>query len=111
MDSELSLMTFSAKSDAPDFAPPPPFIPLNPTTYTIQLPALLHAFFAARLEAGLGLEDDPAFDTAHSVIGSLGQVNIKPVAVVGGAKKKAPGATVSGPGIGEEKKKYVKKAP
>jgi transcriptional activator SPT7 len=71
----------------------------------------LHAFFAARLEAGLGLEDDPAFDTAHSVIGSLGQVNVKPVAAVAGAKKKAPAVATSVVVGGEEKKKYVKKAP
>lgn len=95
----------SGKADALDFTPPPPFIPLSLTTYQNYLPALLHAFFAARIEAGLGLEDSPNFETSHAVIGSLGQVSVKQPVVASGPKKKV----VNGDGAGGEKKKAPKK--
>ncbi|EIW69413.1 hypothetical protein TREMEDRAFT_62279 [Tremella mesenterica DSM 1558] len=66
-----------SKIHQPDFPPPPPFIPLSTTTLHIQLPGLLHAFFATRIESGIGLVDDQGFDVQHSQIGMLGQVIVK----------------------------------
>jgi transcriptional activator SPT7 len=90
-----------------DYALPPPLIPLNIATYTTELPGLLHAFFAARIEAGLGLEDDPAFDATHSIIGSLGQVSVKAPVTMSAAKKKAMNAATAA--SAEEKKRMLKK--
>nr|KIR85585.1 transcriptional activator SPT7 [Cryptococcus tetragattii IND107] len=59
------------------YPPPPPFIPLAATTLTTHVPALLHAFYAARIEAGHSLDEDDAFEPAHSQIGSLGQILVK----------------------------------
>ena len=64
------------KEEGPEYPPPAPFVPLTPSTYQTQLPALFHSFFASRLEGGLGLNDD-VFDPTHSQIGSLGQIVIK----------------------------------
>lgn len=75
----------SRKADGPDYPPPAPFVPLSATSYQSTLPALFHSFFAARIEAGLGLGDD-AFDQVHSQIGPLGQIVIKAPA----APKKKP---------------------
>jgi transcriptional activator SPT7 len=80
------------KANQPDFPPPPPFIPLNQNTLHTHLPALLHSFFAQRLESGLGLADDPAFDAAHTQIGSLGQIVSK-----------------TGPGVAKKKKEVEEK--
>ncbi|OXG85835.1 transcriptional activator SPT7 [Cryptococcus neoformans Gb118] len=66
----------SGKSDLP-YPPPPSFIPLAAATLHTHVPALLHAFYAARIEAGLSLNEDDAFEPAHSQIGSLGQILVK----------------------------------
>jgi transcriptional activator SPT7 len=73
----------AGKADVPDYPPPPPFVPLAPN-YATYVPALLHVFFARRVEKGEGLADAPAFDAAHAQIGSLGQIVHKnpPPAVV-----------------------------
>lgn len=78
----------SGKSDLPDFPPPPPFIPLNASTIQHHLPTLLHSFFMGRQESGAGLDDDEGFDTAHSQIGSLGQIINKAIHPVVPKKKK-----------------------
>ncbi|KAL7424033.1 Transcriptional activator spt7 [Cryptotrichosporon argae] len=65
-----------AKEDTFDFTPPPPFIPLSTQTLS-HLPALLHAFFAQRMETGLGLQDDVAFEPSQAQIGPLGQIVVK----------------------------------
>lgn len=73
----------------PDYPPPPPFAPLSANTLSNHLPALLHAFFAARIESGEGLADDEGFDPSHSQISSLGQVIVKnPLTGAAAAKKK-----------------------
>ena len=82
-------MVRRVKEDLPDYPPPPPFIPLNPTTLPTQLPALLHAFFAARMESGLGLADDVTFEPSRSQLGSMGQIVIKNAPSLP-AKKKRP---------------------
>lgn len=66
----------SGKSDLP-YPPPPSFIPLAAVTLHTHVPALLHAFYAARIEAGLSLNEDDVFEPAHSQIGSLGQILVK----------------------------------
>ncbi|WVQ78346.1 hypothetical protein IAT38_000431 [Cryptococcus sp. DSM 104549] len=66
-----------AKDSLLPYPPPPPFIPLTIQTLPSHLPALLHAFYAARHEAGLPLGEDDPFDPAHAQIGSLGQVVVK----------------------------------
>jgi hypothetical protein len=75
--SKLIVRFYSGKADLPDYPPPPPFVPLNPATISTQLPALLHAFYASRIESGLGVSEDDSFDATHSVIGSLGQIVVK----------------------------------
>ncbi|WOO84408.1 Transcriptional activator spt7 [Vanrija pseudolonga] len=87
------------KEDAPDYAPPPPFIPLNVNTYKQHVPALLHAFYAQRLEKGLGFDADDAFDSVHATIGPLGQIVQKSAAAA--APKKGQGKKDAN---GEEKK-------
>lgn len=95
----------SARVAVPDYPPPPPFVPLNPATYTSHVPALLHAFFAARIaeanahahaaqttangsmlgtvpppNAAPGTKaqlEDTGFDAAQSQIGPLGHVVTK----------------------------------
>jgi transcriptional activator SPT7 len=37
----------------------------------------LHAFFAQRIESGLGLADDPTFDPTHAQISSNGHITAK----------------------------------
>jgi transcriptional activator SPT7 len=91
---------FRGKANQPDYPPPPPFIPLNQNTLHTHLPALLHSFFAQRLESGLGLADDPAFDAAHTQIGSLGQIVSKTGPSVAKKKKEV-----------EEKKVVKEKKP
>ncbi|KIR39329.1 transcriptional activator SPT7 [Cryptococcus deuterogattii 99/473] len=66
----------AGKSDLA-YPPPPSFIPLAATTLYTHVPALLHAFYAARIEAGHSLDEDDAFEVAHSQIGSLGQIVVK----------------------------------
>ncbi|KAE8541103.1 hypothetical protein D1P53_002457 [Cryptococcus gattii VGV] len=66
----------AGKSDLA-YPPPPSFIPLAATTLTTHVPALLHAFYAARIEAGHSLDEDDVFEPAHSQIGSLGQILVK----------------------------------
>lgn len=75
------------KEDALAYAPPPPFIPLNSNTYKANTPALLHAFYASRIESGAGLDTDDAFDQTHATIGPLGQIVQKPLPGAGGSKK------------------------
>lgn len=87
------------KEDAPDYVPPPPFIPLNANTYKQHVPALLHAFYAQRLEKGLGFDADDAFDSVHATIGPLGQIVQKSAAAA--APKKGQGKKDAN---GEEKK-------
>ncbi|KAK8869732.1 hypothetical protein IAR55_000300 [Kwoniella newhampshirensis] len=82
-----------AKEDQPDYRPPPAFMPLNSSTLTAHLPALLHAFYAARLESGLSITEDDTFDPPRNQIGSLGQIVIK--------MHSAPGAGGTGGGAGE----------
>ncbi|WRT67212.1 uncharacterized protein IL334_004178 [Kwoniella shivajii] len=65
------------KEDLPDYPPPPPFIPLSPATIPTHLPALLHAFYATRMESGLSISEDDLFDPSHAQIGSLGQIIMK----------------------------------
>ncbi|OCF45433.1 hypothetical protein I317_00679 [Kwoniella heveanensis CBS 569] len=119
-----------AKEDALEYPPPPPFIPLNATTLPTHLPALLHSFYATRIEAGLSIAEDDAFDPTRATIGSLGQIVVKnpppigPIVPAGGAsaaatgggagatKKKRDREGLEGPGEGdneEKKKKAVKK--
>jgi transcriptional activator SPT7 len=69
---------------------PPPFIPLSAPTYINQLPALLHAFFASRIESGLGLADEE-FDGPQAQIGSLGQVVVRAPTQQGVKRKKDGG--------------------
>ena len=76
----------SGKQSEYDYEPPPPFVPLNPSSISSQLPALLHAFFNARLESGFGVSEDDPFDHVHSQIGSMGQIVVKNAA--GQIKKK-----------------------
>ncbi|WVQ98831.1 hypothetical protein IAU59_005962 [Kwoniella sp. CBS 9459] len=82
------------KEDVLEYPPPPPFIPLNATTLPTHLPALLHAFYAARVEAGLSISEDDVFDPTRATIGSLGQIIMKNPPVVG------PGTTTGGGTVG-----------
>ncbi|WVQ71731.1 hypothetical protein IAR50_001272 [Cryptococcus sp. DSM 104548] len=68
----------NGRPDLP-YPPPPPFIALTPNTVSTNVPALLHAFYNARVESGFSLSDDDAFDNARAQIGSLGQVMVKGV--------------------------------
>lgn len=68
------LTRYRGKQSEHDYLPPPPFVPLNPSSISSQLPALLHAFYNARLESGMGISEDDPFDHAHSQIGSMGQI-------------------------------------
>lgn len=73
--------------------------------YKSHTPGLMHAFYAERVDKGLGLETDDPFDATHQAIGPLGQIVVKPLpgatsSKKGGAKKDANG---------EEKKKPPKK--
>lgn len=70
-------MYFSADKSDLAYPPPPSFIPLAATTLYTHVPALLHAFYAVRIEAGHSLDEDDAFEVAHSQIGSLGQIVVK----------------------------------
>ncbi|WWC69373.1 uncharacterized protein I206_103312 [Kwoniella pini CBS 10737] len=106
------------KEDLPDYPPPPPFIPLNPTTIPTHLPALLHAFYAARIESGLSILEDDVFDPSQGQIGSLGQIIVKtqssqtaiPVGTAG-LKKKRDREDGNAEDGEEAKKKAVKKLP
>ena len=98
LSSKTPAETSSGKTAQPDFPPPPPFVPLNPATLQSHVPALLHAFFAARMESGLGLADDEGFDAPHTQIGMLGQIVVKQPPPL---KKKPP--------VEEQKKVVVKK--
>jgi len=98
----------SPKEDVLDYPPPPPFVPLNPNTLSAHIPALLHAFYAARLESGKGVSEDEPFDYTRSQISSLGQVIHKnPQANNAASKKKREG---DGDGKSMEKKLKPKKA-
>ncbi|WWD15998.1 hypothetical protein CI109_100422 [Kwoniella shandongensis] len=66
-----------SKEDQLDYPPPPPFIPLNESTYRTQVPALLHSFYASRLESGTSLFNDDTFPPPRNQIGSLGQIVVK----------------------------------
>ncbi|WWC61038.1 uncharacterized protein I303_103616 [Kwoniella dejecticola CBS 10117] len=108
------------KEDLPDYPIPPPFIPLNATTIPTHLPALLHAFYAARIESGLSIVEDDIFDPAHGQIGSLGQIIVKarpdstaaPTAAAALKKKRERESGEAENGDGDEaKKKSVKKQP
>lgn len=91
-----------AKGDGPDYPPPPPWIQLTPAVLQHHVPALLHAFFAARQESGLGLGDDEGFDPAHASIGSLGQiVNKSQHSLM--MKKRKEAAMANGHANGEKK--------
>ena len=96
------------KEDEPEFPPPPPFVPLTQAAVSSSVPALLHAFFAQRIESGVGLADDEGFDPAHCQIGSLGQVVHRSAAAVSSsiAKKKREREGDAGK---EEKKSKNKK--
>lgn len=61
----------------PDFAPPPPFIPLSPSTVFAHIPDLLRAFYDQRLQEGISIAEDDPFDQVHSQIGALGQIVVK----------------------------------
>ncbi|WVF72103.1 hypothetical protein IAT40_006915 [Kwoniella sp. CBS 6097] len=127
------------KEDVLEYPPPPPFIPLNAATIPTHLPALLHAFYAARIEAGLSISEDDAFDLTRGTIGSLGQIVVKnpPVytgtgagagagaaaggaggpaggggggGAAGGSKKKRDREGVEGDGQGDEEEKKKKTA-
>ena len=89
----------------PDYPPPPPLIPLNPSTLSSHVPALLHAFYAARLESGLSMTEDDPFDPSHSQIGSLGQIVVKNPPGTSTKKKKL----VNGEEKVEKKKSILKK--
>ncbi|ODN83198.1 hypothetical protein L202_01386 [Cryptococcus amylolentus CBS 6039] len=104
----------NGKSDLP-YPPPPPFVSLSPITISTTVPALLHAFYSARVESGLSLSEDDAFDAARAQIGSLGQVLIK-----GGKDAKFGNTDAKGKGKkrdrdededGERKKSSAKKEP
>ncbi|KAK6902974.1 hypothetical protein L486_06429 [Kwoniella mangroviensis CBS 10435] len=71
--------THGEKEDLPDYPPPPPFIPLSVSSIPTHVPALLHAFYAARMESGLSIIEDDVFDPSHAQIGSLGQIIVKNV--------------------------------
>jgi transcriptional activator SPT7 len=91
------------KTDQPDYPPPPLVVPLTAATYKLHTPALLHAFYAQRIEAG-GIDKDDAFDAVHATIGALGQIIVKPLP--GAAPPKKPG--VKKEANGEEKAKKKK---
>ncbi|TYJ55382.1 hypothetical protein B9479_003885 [Cryptococcus floricola] len=104
----------NGKSDLP-YPPPPPFVTLSPITISTTVPALLHAFYNARVESGLSLSEDDAFDAAKAQIGSLGQIVIK-----GGKDAKSGNTDAKGKGKkrdrdededGERKKSSAKKEP
>lgn len=76
-----------AKADEPDFPSPPQFISLTPGSYKNVTPALMHAFYAHRIEAGTGVDKDDAFDQVHATIGPLGQIVQKPLPGAAAAKK------------------------
>lgn len=90
------------KADRPDYAPPPPVIPLSSTTYTLYTPGLLHSFYAQRIESGMGVDKDEPFDAAQGTIGPLGQIVLKPLPGATPAKKKKDGDE-------KKEKKSVKK--
>ena len=91
------------KNAEPDYPPPPPFIPLTSSAIS-NLPALLHAFYAARLEAGLSISEDEPFDHTHSQMGPLGQITVK----LPPAKKKKDDEAEAARKV-EEKKPKAKK--
>nr|XP_019042309.1 hypothetical protein I302_08911 [Kwoniella bestiolae CBS 10118]OCF21239.1 hypothetical protein I302_08911 [Kwoniella bestiolae CBS 10118] len=103
------------KEDLPDYPPPPPFIPLNISSIPTHLPALLHAFYAARMESGLSITEDDVFDPSHAQIGSLGQVifknppTVNVVPSAGGATKKKRDREKEDGEEEEKKKKAVAK--
>ncbi|WVO13938.1 hypothetical protein L204_101563 [Cryptococcus depauperatus] len=70
------------------YPPPPPFVSLAASTLNIHIPALLHAFYAARIESGLPLGDNDPFDPLHTQIGSLGQIVVKKKSVDGKGEQK-----------------------
>lgn len=104
-------LTRSIVGDVPDYPPPPPFVPLNPSTIPTHLPALLHAFYAARIEAGKSVSEDDPFDPAHSQIGSLGQIVIKSqsAAAAQAAKRKREAEAAAAGEKAAEKKVKPKK--
>jgi transcriptional activator SPT7 len=89
-------------ADRPEYEPPPPVIPLSTTSYKLHTPALLHAFYAHRIESGHPIDKDDPFDQVHASIGPLGQIVVKPVPGSTPAKK-------AGKKEGEGAKKKVKK--
>lgn len=94
------------KEDAPDYAPPPPFIPLSAASYKSAAPGFMHAFYAERLEKGGTLEADDVFDAAQATIGPLGQIVQKaPANAPAGKKKdgekKKPAKKIAQPGVGK----------
>jgi len=96
-------MPHRSKTNGLEYPPPPPFIPLNQSTYLTHLPGMLHSFFSARLGTEKGLQDDEAFDPGHAQIGSLGQIVSKVVIPVVPKKREKRDAD------GEGKKLSVKK--
>lgn len=72
------------------------------------MPALFHAFYAERLEAG-GLDADDAFDATHTTIGPLGQIVVKASTGAVAKKKKdedkkdakKPAKKTGQPGVGK----------
>lgn len=94
------------KEDAPDYAPPPPFIPLSAASYKSAAPGFMHAFYAERLEKGGALDADDAFDAAQATIGPLGQIVQKAAANAPAGKKKdgekkKPAKKIAQPGVGK----------
>ncbi|WVQ87371.1 hypothetical protein IAS59_001095 [Cryptococcus gattii] len=102
----------AGKSDLA-YPPPPSFIPLAATTLATHVPALLHAFYAARIEAGHSLDEDDVFEPAHSQIGSLGQILVKgkPGESKGDGKGKGKKREREGEDETGERKKSGKKQP
>ncbi|ORX39969.1 hypothetical protein BD324DRAFT_648586 [Kockovaella imperatae] len=98
---------YGSKQADYDYPPPPPFVPLAPSAISAQLPALLHAFYASRLESGLGIQEDDPFDHVHSQIGSMGQIVVKSI----GVKKKRPEEVEKADQQEEAKKVKPKKPP
>ncbi|WVR05165.1 hypothetical protein IAU60_002177 [Kwoniella sp. DSM 27419] len=77
------------KDSSLEYPPPPKFVPLVPSAIPTILPALLHAFYATRMEAGVTVTEDDPFDPSHAQIGSLGQIVVKgPPAANAASKKK-----------------------
>lgn len=100
------LILSRTKVEEPDYPPPPPFVSLNPATLSTHLPALLHAFYASRMDSGLSITEDDPFDLAHSQIGSLGQIIVKSHSSLAAKKKKEVNGEEK-----EKRKSNMKKMP